>query len=59
MRKYNVLSGEHVQSFLDKGYLIVKDCVDLNFADRWIDQGYQRLGYDRHDPRTPVAHQVR
>ena len=37
---------------MDKGYLIVKNCIDLELADEWIDGGYRRLGYDRHDPAT-------
>jgi len=50
--KYRVLTEEQVRSFLDKGYLVVKDCVDARIADRWIDQAYARLGYDRNDPTT-------
>jgi hypothetical protein len=52
MSNRNVLTEEQVQSFLDKGYLIVKDCLDLSIANRWIDEAYQRLGYDKHDPST-------
>jgi hypothetical protein len=46
------LTAEHVQSFLDKGYLVVKNCVDLELANAWIDRAYQRLGFDKHDPST-------
>ena len=52
MDKYRVLTDEQVQSFLDKGYLIVKDCLDSSVSNRWIDEAYQRLGYDKHDPST-------
>lgn len=52
MSHYRVLSSEQVQSFLDKGYLIVKDCLDRRIANRWIEEAYDRLGYDAHDPRT-------
>ena len=52
MPRYRVLTAAQVQSFLDNGYLIVKDCVDLNLAAQWMDQAYQRLGYDKHDPAT-------
>ncbi len=52
MSNYQVLTDEQVQSFLDKGYLIVKDCLDLDIANRWIEEAYDRLGYDRHDPKT-------
>jgi hypothetical protein len=51
---YQVLTEAHVQSFLDNGYLIVRDCLDLDLAQRWIARAYQRLGYDPHDPTTWV-----
>ncbi len=54
MGKYQVLNDEQVQSFLDNGYLVVKDCVDPKLAERWISEGYQRLGYDPNDPSTFV-----
>jgi Phytanoyl-CoA dioxygenase (PhyH) len=49
---FTALSDEQVQSFLDKGYLVVKDCLDISIANRWIDEAYDRLGYDKHDPST-------
>ena len=52
MGKYQVLTDAQVQSFLDNGYLVVKDCVDPGLAERWIDEGYRRLGYDKNDPST-------
>jgi ectoine hydroxylase-related dioxygenase (phytanoyl-CoA dioxygenase family) len=52
MSKYKTLTEEQVQNFLDKGYLVVKDCLDLSLANRWIDEAYERLGYDKHDPST-------
>jgi len=58
MPEYKVLSDQQVQSFLDNGYLVVKQCVDLNFAQRWIARGYERLGYDQNDPRTWVKDMI-
>src|SRR4029453_16079145 len=52
MGKYTVLTEEQVQSFLDKGYLVVKDCRDTSIANRWVDEAYDRLGYSKHDPTT-------
>ena len=52
MSQYKVLSDQQVQSFMDKGYLVVKDCIDFKLANEWIDGGYRRLGYDRNDPAT-------
>ena len=54
MGKYRVLTEEQVQSFLDKGYLVVHDCLDMSIANRWIDETYERLGYDKNDPSTWV-----
>lgn len=52
MKSFRVLTPVQVQSFFDKGYLIVKNCLDLNVANRWIDEAYERLGYEKNDPRT-------
>jgi len=52
MNPYHALTDEQVQSFLDKGYLIVNDCLNHDIAKRWIDEAYDRLGYDRNDPKT-------
>jgi Phytanoyl-CoA dioxygenase (PhyH) len=52
MSKYKVLTDSHIQSFLDNGYLIVNDCLDLTVANRWIDEAYDRLGYDKNNPAT-------
>lgn len=54
MRPYRELTAAQVQSFLDNGYLVVKDCLDLTVAERWIANAYTRLGYDPHDPATWV-----
>jgi hypothetical protein len=52
MNTYRVLTDEQVQSFLDKGYLVVRDSLDTSIANRWIDEAFDRLGYDRHNPST-------
>lgn len=49
---YRILSEEQVRSFLDKGYLVVKNCFDREFARRWTDEAFDRLGYDPNDPST-------
>jgi ectoine hydroxylase-related dioxygenase (phytanoyl-CoA dioxygenase family) len=50
--QYKVLTQAQVQSFLDKGYLVVHDCLDLDIANKWIDEAYERLGYDKHNPAS-------
>jgi len=49
---YQVLSDDQVQHFLDKGYLVVKGCVEPELAQRWTDRAYHRLGYDKQDPNS-------
>lgn len=50
--KYEVLTEEQVQSFLDKGYLVVKNCFDKSLARKWTDEAFDRLGYDQNDSST-------
>jgi Phytanoyl-CoA dioxygenase (PhyH) len=52
MSNYNVLTEAQVQSFLEKGYLVFHDCLDTTIANRWIDEAYERLGYDKDNPAT-------
>lgn len=52
MSKYRELTEAQVQSFLDKGYLVVKNVLDRDLASQWIDGAYKRLGYDRNDQTT-------
>lgn len=52
MNNYKILTDAQVQSFLDKGYFVVRDCVDITVANRWIDDAYARLGYDKNNPAT-------
>jgi len=48
----SVLSDAQIDSFFSNGYLVVKDCLDANVANRWVDEAYQRLGYDRDNSET-------
>jgi hypothetical protein len=49
---YRVLSDAQVQSFLDNGYLVVKDCLYPDLAKAWVKDGFARLGYDANDQMT-------
>lgn len=49
---YRVLNEAQIQHFLDKGYLVVKNCFAPDFAQSWIDEAYVRLGYDPKNPAT-------
>ena len=52
MNTYKVLTEAQVQSFLDKGYLVIKDCFDTHLGNRWIEESYDRLGYNPRDATT-------
>lgn len=49
---YATLTDDQVASFLEKGYLVVKECLDPHLAARLTDRAFERLGYDRHDQST-------
>ena len=54
MAPFRTLTDAQVESFLTKGYLVVKRCIDLNIGNQWISTAYERLGYDQNDPSTWV-----
>ena len=49
---YRILTEEQVQSFMDNGYLVVKNVLDLDIANQWIEDAFERLGYDPADEST-------
>ena len=49
---HRVLSEDQAEQFLTEGYLTVKGCVSPELAEKWVDEGYERLGYDEADPTT-------
>jgi hypothetical protein len=52
MSPFRALTPEQQQSFLDNGYLVVEQCLDPDVIQRWVAEGFERLGYDPHDPAT-------
>ena len=46
------LTDSQLQMFFDRGYVVLKDCLDKDLAQRWIDDAYARLGYRADDPTT-------
>lgn len=50
MTPYSTLSPEDIQHFIDKGYVVLKNCFSKEFAREWVEQGYKRLGYGPDDP---------
>lgn len=46
------LSQADKQHFLERGHVVLHDCFDPAIAQRWSDEAFARLGYDRHDAAT-------
>jgi hypothetical protein len=47
-----VLTPEDAAHFIEKGYVVIKGCLSREFAHRWTDEAYARLGYDPDDRAT-------
>jgi len=50
--KFQVLTAEQRQHFIEHGYVLVKGCVDRGLARDWTAEAYTRLGYDPADRST-------
>ena len=46
---YRELTGEQVQHFLERGYVVVEQALSREFADQWRSFAFERLGYDPED----------
>jgi len=49
---YSVLSEAEVEHFITHGYVVVKNCFVREFAQKYVEFAYQRLGYDPTNPAT-------
>lgn len=49
---YRTLTQSQVDQFIEDGYIILRNAFPRDIASQWVDRGFQRLGYDRHDPST-------
>jgi hypothetical protein len=50
--KASTLSAEEVQTFMDRGFIIVRGGLDRELAEEWVAHSMQRLGFDGTDPST-------
>ena len=50
--RYNILSDEDVEQFLNDGYIALKGCFAPEFAAEWREQAFIRLGLDPEDSST-------
>jgi hypothetical protein len=44
------LTEEEVDHFVEHGYVVAKNCFELESAQAWIDRAWVRFGYDRNNP---------
>lgn len=51
-QQFQVLTPEQAQHFVEKGYVLVKGCLDHDLARKWTAEAYTRLGYDPVDRST-------
>eukprot|EP01047_Picozoa_sp_COSAG01_P100386 COSAG01_NODE_30245_length_619_cov_117.617308_1_plen_50_part_10 len=42
--KASTLSAEEVQTFMDRGFIIVRGGLDRELAEEWVAHSMQRLG---------------
>jgi len=54
----SVLSAEQIESFVEHGHVRIAGCFTREDAQRWLDEAWVRLGYDRDDPETWVEQRV-
>jgi hypothetical protein len=53
------LSKQEIEQFVNNGFVQLSDCFDRDFARRWTDEAFVRLGYDPDNPATwekPIVH---
>ena len=46
------MTQDQARHFIERGYLVLDDCVDPAARESWVDRAYQRLGYRPDDPST-------
>jgi hypothetical protein len=49
---YRSLTGEQVEHFLERGYIVLRDCVSPEAVTRYTQTIWTRLGYRRDAPAT-------
>ncbi len=51
-RRYRAITEEQARQFLERGYIVVRDCLPRDVMDEWIHRAWVRTGYDPQDPST-------
>lgn len=50
--KYQVLTDQDVQHFLEHGYIVIREAFPPEVAREWTEYCFERLGLDLNDPTT-------
>lgn len=58
VNRYEFLSPQQVDQFLNRGFCVVKDAFSRERAEAWTDKIFPRLGYDAKDPSTWEQHRI-
>lgn len=51
-KEYQVLTDEQVEHFIQRGYVVLRDCFTREAAEERTGKAWVRLGYDPNDPAT-------
>jgi hypothetical protein len=57
-RKYEVITDEQAEQFLQRGFILLHDCFTRETAEQWISRAWRRLEYDPNNPATWVKPRV-
>lgn len=57
-RHYEHLTDEQVETFLTRGFVLVKNAIDKEKIDDWTQSVWTRLGYDATDKSTWEQHRI-
>jgi hypothetical protein len=50
MREYQTLTAADAQHFLERGYVVVRDCLPAEIVEKWTRRAWTRLGYGPDEP---------
>lgn len=46
------LTPEQIEHFVARGFVVLHDCFSREIADQWIEESFQTVGLQRHEPAT-------
>ena len=58
VNKYQFLTADQVEHFMDYGWVSISNCFTTEQAEQWTKDLWTRLGYDRDNPSTWVLEKI-